>query len=131
MFLPVQPHQFSENFCTRGIETLQIDGVPVKIYNMEKIPADCFKFRNKIGMNIFLEAFRFVPKGALTLRIWDAPEISPTMDIDMLVIASNKESEVINQVRDILAVDAEPDGLFFDPDSMKNERITEDADSGR
>ena len=33
---PVQPHQFSENAYTTGIETFQIDGVPVKIYNMEK-----------------------------------------------------------------------------------------------
>ncbi len=55
---PVQPHQFSENAYTAGIETLQIDGVPVKIYNMEKTLADCFKFRNKIGMDIVLEAFK-------------------------------------------------------------------------
>lgn len=55
---PVQPHQFSVNAYTAGIETIQIDGVPVKIYNMEKTLADCFKFRNKIGMDIVLEAFR-------------------------------------------------------------------------
>jgi len=56
---PVQPHQFSENAYSAGLETLQIDGVPVKIYNMEKTLADCFKFRNKIGMDIVLEAFKF------------------------------------------------------------------------
>ncbi len=55
---PVQPHQFSENAYSTGIETLWIDGVPVKIYNMEKTLADCFKFRNKIGMDIVLEAFK-------------------------------------------------------------------------
>jgi predicted transcriptional regulator of viral defense system len=55
---PVQPHQFSENAYSAGLETLQIDGVPVKIYNMEKTLADCFKFRNKIGMDIVLEAFK-------------------------------------------------------------------------
>ena len=71
---------------------------------------------------------QFVLKGALMLRIWDSPEIRPTMDIDMLGITDNKESEIINQVRDILAVDVEADGLFFDPDSIKSERITEDAD---
>ena len=71
---------------------------------------------------------RFVLKGALMLRVWDSPEIRPTMDIDMLGITSNKESEIIKQVRDIIAVDVEPDGLFFDPDSIKSERITEDAD---
>ena len=71
---------------------------------------------------------RFVLKGALMLRVWDTPEIRPTMDIDMLGITSHKESEIIKQVRDILAVDVEPDGLFFDPDSIKSEQITEDAD---
>ncbi|MFH1153231.1 MAG: nucleotidyl transferase AbiEii/AbiGii toxin family protein [Pseudomonadota bacterium] len=71
---------------------------------------------------------RFVLKGALMLRVWDSPEIRPTMDIDMLGITSNKESEIIKQVRDSIAVDVEPDGLFFDPDSIKSERITEDAD---
>ncbi len=70
---------------------------------------------------------RFVLKGALMLRVWDSPEIRPTLDIDMLGMASNKESEIIKQVRDILAVEVEPDGLFFDTDSIKSERITEDA----
>jgi predicted transcriptional regulator of viral defense system len=55
---PVQPHQFSANAYAAGIEKLQIDGVPVKIYNVEKTLADCFKFRNKIGMDIVLEAFK-------------------------------------------------------------------------
>jgi len=70
---------------------------------------------------------RFVLKEALMLRVWDSPEIRPTMDIDMLGVTSNKEQEIINQARDILAVDVEPDGLFFDPDSIKSDRITEDA----
>lgn len=55
---PVQSHQFSGDAYTTGIETLQIDDVPVKIYNMEKTLADCFKFRHKIGMDIVLEAFK-------------------------------------------------------------------------
>lgn len=71
---------------------------------------------------------RFVLKGALMLRVWDSPGIRPTMDIDMLGFISNTESEIIKQIRDILAVDVEPDGLCFDPDSIKSERITEDAD---
>lgn len=53
-----------ENKClkndafTAGIETHQIDGVAVKIYNMEKTLADCFKFRNKIGMDVVMEALK-------------------------------------------------------------------------
>ncbi len=55
---PVHPHQFSKNAYTAGIETHQIDRVSVKIYNMEKTLADCFKFRNKIGMDIVLESLK-------------------------------------------------------------------------
>lgn len=55
---PVQSHQFSHDAFTSGIDTHQIDGVAVKIYNMEKTLADCFKFRNKIGMDVVLEALK-------------------------------------------------------------------------
>jgi len=62
------------------------------------------------------------------LRVWGSPEIRPTMDIDMLGITSNEESEVIKQIQDVLSVNVEPDGLVFDPDSIRSKRITEDAD---
>jgi len=41
-----------------GIEDHNLDGVPVKIYSREKTVADCFKFRNKIGLDIALEALK-------------------------------------------------------------------------
>ena len=55
---PVQAHKFSNEAYTSGIEEHWIDGVAVKIYNAEKTLADCFKFRNKIGMDVVLEALR-------------------------------------------------------------------------
>lgn len=70
----------------------------------------------------------FVLKGALMLRAWHSPEIRPTMDIDMMGIASNAEADIVAQVRDVLSVDVEPDGLVFDPDTVRSERIAEDAD---
>ncbi len=36
-----------------------MDGVSVQIYNVEKTLADCFKYRNKIGMDVVLEALKF------------------------------------------------------------------------
>lgn len=72
-------------------------------------------------------ADRFILKGALMLRAWRAPEFRPTMDIDMLGRTSNKETDIVAQIRDILAVDTEADGLAFDPDSIRTERITEDT----
>ena len=41
-----------------GIEEHKIDGVKVKIYNLEKTIADCFKFRKKVGEEIALEALK-------------------------------------------------------------------------
>ncbi|MCP4298612.1 MAG: transcriptional regulator [Proteobacteria bacterium] len=64
---PVKTHKFSKASYEAGIEEFKIDGVVVRMYNPEKSLADCFKFRNKIGMDIFLEAIklyksRFKPK---------------------------------------------------------------------
>jgi predicted transcriptional regulator of viral defense system len=41
-----------------GVDTHIIEGVPVRIYNPAKTVADCFKFRNKIGLDVALEALR-------------------------------------------------------------------------
>jgi predicted transcriptional regulator of viral defense system len=43
-----------------GIEMHLIEGVPVKVYHPAKTVADCFKFRNKIGLDVALEALREV-----------------------------------------------------------------------
>lgn len=56
---PLIVHRFSNQAYRAGIEEHQIDGVPVKIYNPEKTIVDCFKFRNKIGMDVVLEALKF------------------------------------------------------------------------
>lgn len=43
---------------TEGVETTEIDGVQVRIFSPEKTVADCFEFRNKIGLDVALEALR-------------------------------------------------------------------------
>lgn len=43
---------------SEGIEPMQIDGVSVPVFNAAKTIADCFKFRNKIGLDVALEALR-------------------------------------------------------------------------
>lgn len=50
------------------------------------------------------------------------------MDIDMLGKTSNDEANILSQIRTVMEVDVEPDGLTFDPASIQSERITEDAD---
>lgn len=41
-----------------GVETRTVEGVRLRIYNPAKTVADCFKFRNKIGLDVALEALR-------------------------------------------------------------------------
>ena len=55
---PIKAHKFSHEAYETGIEVHLLDGAPVKIYNPEKTLVDCFKFRNKIGMDVALEALK-------------------------------------------------------------------------
>lgn len=55
---PVRTVYFSGAALTEGVETHKIDGVPVRIYSAAKTVADCFKYRNKIGVDVAVEALR-------------------------------------------------------------------------
>lgn len=50
--------RFSGAAYTSGIETRTVGGIELKVYSVAKTIADCFKFRNKIGTNIAVEALR-------------------------------------------------------------------------
>ena len=73
-------------------------------------------------------AARFVLKGALMLRVWDAPMARPTKDIDLLGRLENSLENLSTMVREVCALEVEPDGLVFRPSTVKSERIREDAD---
>lgn len=55
---PIRLFWFSGQALTAGVETHTLDGVSVNIYSPEKTVADCFKFRNKIGLQVALEALK-------------------------------------------------------------------------
>ena len=57
-FPPLRVMRFSGAALTEGVETYQIEGVPVQIFNPAKTVADCFKYRNKIGLDVALEALK-------------------------------------------------------------------------
>ena len=54
----VRIFRFSGEAFSEGIEEHHIDGVNVKVYNPAKTVADCFKYRNKIGLDVAIEALR-------------------------------------------------------------------------
>jgi len=41
-----------------GVETHRVDGVPVRVYDAAKTVADCFRFRNRIGIDVAVEGLR-------------------------------------------------------------------------
>jgi predicted transcriptional regulator of viral defense system len=55
---PLHTVRFSPESLDVGVEIHTVDGVAIRVTSVEKTVADCFKFRNKIGMDIALEALR-------------------------------------------------------------------------
>ena len=55
---PLRIVRFSGAALTRGVEDRVIDGVPVRVTSVARTVADCFKFRNKIGLDVALEALQ-------------------------------------------------------------------------
>ena len=55
---PLRIVRFSGAALTEGIEERVIDGVLVRVTNVARTVADCFKFRKKIGLDVALEALQ-------------------------------------------------------------------------
>lgn len=50
--------RFSGAALTEGVEEHHVEGVTIRIYSPAKTVADCFKYRNKIGIDVAVEALR-------------------------------------------------------------------------
>ena len=50
--------RYSAPSLTQGIEIYNIEGVDIRVFNPAKTVADCFKYRNKIGLDVAIEALR-------------------------------------------------------------------------
>lgn len=53
---PLRIVHMSGDAISMGIETVSVSGASVRIFSVSKTIADCFKFRNKIGLDVALEA---------------------------------------------------------------------------
>jgi predicted transcriptional regulator of viral defense system len=56
--VPLRVFWYPEPSFRAGVDVITIDDVPVRIYSPEKTIADCFKYRNKIGLDLAVEALR-------------------------------------------------------------------------
>jgi predicted transcriptional regulator of viral defense system len=58
VYPPLKFYWISGKAYSAGIETHSVDGASLRIYDPEKTMADCFKFRNKVGLDVTLEALK-------------------------------------------------------------------------
>lgn len=58
VYPPLRIFWFQGQAFEEGVEEHDMDGIRVRIYSPEKTLADCFKYRNKIGLDVVLEALK-------------------------------------------------------------------------
>lgn len=68
---PLRVVRFSGDALTKGIEEHEIEGVLVPVFSPGKTVADCFKYRNKIGIDVAIEAL----KGCLERKLATVDEL--------------------------------------------------------
>jgi len=71
---PLRIVRFSRETLDYGVQEHSIDGVVVRVFSPAKTVADCFRYRNKIGLDVALEALRECKRKrrATTDDIWKA-----------------------------------------------------------
>ena len=76
-FPPLELVRFTGRAFSFGIEEHEVNRVSVKVYSAAKTVADCFKFRNKIGMDVAIEALRetWSSRKATMDELWGAAKV--------------------------------------------------------
>lgn len=69
--------RFSGPMLTYGVKTQRVLGVPVRVTSPARTVVDCFRYRNKIGLDVAIEALR----ESLRSRLVTADEILRTADV--------------------------------------------------
>jgi len=74
---PLEIVRLSGRAFSFGVEEHKVDKVTVKVYSPAKTVADCFKFRNKIGLDVALEALRetWRSRKATMDELWEAAKV--------------------------------------------------------
>jgi predicted transcriptional regulator of viral defense system len=69
--------RYSGNALTFGVQKKQIEGITIQVYSPAKTVVDCFKYRNKIGLDVAIEALRDCrgKRAATNDQIWEAAKV--------------------------------------------------------
>jgi predicted transcriptional regulator of viral defense system len=80
---PLRLVRFSGAALTEGVLEHVIDGVKVRVTSVAKTVADCFKYRNKIGLDVALEALReaWITKRMTSDEIWHYAKIDRVANV--------------------------------------------------
>lgn len=57
-FPPIKVVRFAGRLLEQGVETHEIEGVPVRVFGVAKTVADCFRFRSTVGITVALEGLQ-------------------------------------------------------------------------
>ena len=55
---PIRLVRFTDRLLTEGVEPHSVEGVTVKVFGVAKTIADCFRYRNKIGLSVAIEGLQ-------------------------------------------------------------------------
>ncbi|WP_419418538.1 type IV toxin-antitoxin system AbiEi family antitoxin domain-containing protein [Legionella sp. D16C41] len=74
---PIKMVKYSGEAYSAGVEIQEADGVQYRVYNIAKTIADCFKHRNKIGMDVAIEALKdaYAQNKVITDELWHYAKI--------------------------------------------------------
>src|SRR5438876_6853485 len=74
---PLRIVRFSQRMLAYGLQEHRIEGVSVRIFSPAKTVADCFRYRNKIGLDVALEALRecIRKRRATSDELWQAAKV--------------------------------------------------------
>lgn len=80
---PIRFVYCTEAAFSHGIETHRIEGMEVSIYTPSKTVADCFKYRNKIGLDVAIEALKegWRAKRFTMDELWQAAKVCRVQNI--------------------------------------------------
>jgi len=120
---PHEPKNLAASVCQRLLDLARSRnedfGLILVKYGLERI-------LYRLGRSHHRDAF--VLKGALLFELWTETTYRATRDADFLARGDNSPERFVGVFKELCIIEVEPDGLIFDADSVKAERITEDAD---
>jgi len=113
------PDSVHQRLLNKAHETDQAFNELLQYYGIERL---------LYRLSVSKHAHKFILKGALVLNAWGLTSFRPTRDIDLLGYTQNEIDHVVGIFQDVCQLKVEPDGLEFDVDRIRGERIKEDAD---